>query len=43
MMKRSLRCKRARERVVIVNSRCDACEEWMEIVRDEKMEKSNHI
>jgi hypothetical protein len=42
-MKRSLRCRRARDRVVIVNSRCDACEEWVEIVRDEKMNKANQV
>ena len=35
----SLRCKRSRERVVVVNSRCPACEEWVGIMMERKTNK----
>lgn len=35
----SLRCKRSRERVVVVNSRCPACEEWVEIMMEKMKTK----
>lgn len=38
-MRRPIRCRKARERVVIVNSRCPACEEWLEMVVEEKTKK----